>query len=224
MNATISAYPNTVESPNPVRIIALSLALALNLTGLILVTRPLSSNMIQVIKKVTAPLTLTLPPPPVEMKPIPAPDPLPHHIADKTPIPKKAPVHSVITPSPPVITDEPSAVNVASTPHPPISVMANPVSSPSPVEATLEYISAPPPLYPPLARRFRMEGKVILRVLVDVDGKPLQVIVSSSSGHIELDKVAQKQVLAHWRFRPATQNGQPSQAWANIPIVFKLQN
>ncbi|HMH69385.1 MAG TPA: energy transducer TonB [Pinirhizobacter sp.] len=84
-------------------------------------------------------------------------------------------------------------------------------------------MQAPAPAYPSTARRMHMQGTVVLRVLVDVDGKPLQVVVESSSGHAELDRAAQNQVLSKWRFQPATAQGRPTQAWARIPVTFNLQ-
>jgi periplasmic protein TonB len=63
---------------------------------------------------------------------------------------------------------------------------------------------------------------VTLRVLVDVDGRPIDVQVEHSSGHRVLDAAAKKQVLAKWRFRPAMQDGQVVQAIGMVPVVFSL--
>jgi hypothetical protein len=64
---------------------------------------------------------------------------------------------------------------------PDVAPPIGPVVDETPVEAVidtgpvnlerLEYASAPPPPYPPEAARRRIEGTVVLRVLVDVDGK-----------------------------------------------------
>lgn len=88
--------------------------------------------------------------------------------------------------------------------------------------AHLEYEVAPPPSYPVQAVRQMLTGTVTLRVLVDVDGKPLDVQVATSSGHRMLDAAARKQVLAKWRFRPAMQDGHAVQAIGLIPVVFNL--
>ena len=89
--------------------------------------------------------------------------------------------------------------------------------------AHLEYESAPAPAYPIEAIRKSLTGTVTLRVLVDVDGKPIDVQIERSSGHRVLDAAARKQVLAKWRFRPALQDGQAVQAIGLVPVVFSLQ-
>jgi periplasmic protein TonB len=88
--------------------------------------------------------------------------------------------------------------------------------------AYLEYESAPAPSYPIEAIRKALTGTVTLRVLVDVDGKPLDVQVERSSGHRVLDAAAKKQVLAKWRFRPAMEDGHAVQAIGMVPVVFSL--
>lgn len=88
--------------------------------------------------------------------------------------------------------------------------------------AHLEYEVAPPPTYPAQALRGMLTGTVTLRVLVDVDGKPIDVQVATSSGHRMLDAAARKQVLAKWRFRPAMQDGHAVQAIGLVPVVFNL--
>jgi protein TonB len=89
--------------------------------------------------------------------------------------------------------------------------------------AHLEYASNPPPAYPSRAMRDGETGTVVLEVLVGVDGHPLEVTISRSSGHRELDLAAKRQVLAHWTFKPAMRNGQPVQAIGLVPVEFSLQ-
>ena len=88
--------------------------------------------------------------------------------------------------------------------------------------AHLEYEAAPPPPYPAQAIRQMLTGTVMLRVLVDVDGRPIDVQVATSSGHRVLDAAARRQVLAKWRFRPALQDGRAVQAIGLVPVVFHL--
>jgi protein TonB len=47
------------------------------------------------------------------------------------------------------------------------------------------------------------------------------VLVKQSSGHAVLDEAALAAVRA-WRFEPATLNGAPVEAEAEVPIRFKL--
>lgn len=88
--------------------------------------------------------------------------------------------------------------------------------------AHLEYASAPPPPYPRDALRDGLTGTVMLQVLVDVDGRPLEVTVARSSGHRALDLAARRQVLAHWTFRPAVRGGRAVRAIGRVPVVFEL--
>jgi len=89
--------------------------------------------------------------------------------------------------------------------------------------ATLEYVRATSPRYPINELRKGVQGTVLLRVLVDVDGTPVSVTVESSSGNRNLDKAALQHVLKTWRFKPAMQDGQAVQAYGLVPIAFSLQ-
>ena len=89
--------------------------------------------------------------------------------------------------------------------------------------ATLEYVRATSPRYPTNELRNGVQGTVILRVLVDIDGKPVDVTIETSSGNRNLDKEARQHVLKTWRFKPAMQNGQAVQAYGLVPIAFNLQ-
>ena len=86
----------------------------------------------------------------------------------------------------------------------------------------LEYAQAPAPAYPRAAMQQRIEGTVLLEVLVDIDGRPLRVAVREGSGDRRLDAAARDQVLAHWRFRPAMRDGRAVQAIGLVPINFRL--
>lgn len=88
--------------------------------------------------------------------------------------------------------------------------------------AHLEYEVAPPPPYPAEAVRKALTGTVTLRVLVDVDGTPIDVQIERSSGHRVLDAAAKRQVLAKWKFRPAMDKGHAVQAIGMVPVVFNL--
>lgn len=97
-------------------------------------------------------------------------------------------------------------------------------TSTAPTAVQLEYLSAPPPKYPRGALSRRIEGTVLLQVLVGINGRPLDVTVSQSSGNRELDEAARSQILKHWSFRPAMNNGQAVQAVGMVPIAFTLRD
>src|SRR3546814_17401101 len=72
------------------------------------------------------------------------------------------------------------------------------------------------------ALRAGLQGTGMLQVLVDVDGRPLQVDVEHSSGHRVLDNAARRYVLQNWTFRPAMRDGRPVQAVGLVPIAYSL--
>ena len=80
---------------------------------------------------------------------------------------------------------------------------------------------APPPRYPYLARRNGIEGRVVLTIEVLPAGVSGAVRVKSSSGHPMLDEAALSAVK-NWRFRPATQAGNPVSSSIEVPIRFRL--
>ena len=88
---------------------------------------------------------------------------------------------------------------------------------------SLSYVRAPPPTYPRAEIRNGIGGTVLLRVLVDVDGRPLEVVVLDSSGNRNLDRAARENVLKNWLFQPAMRDGQPVQAYGKVPVVFSMQ-
>ncbi len=86
----------------------------------------------------------------------------------------------------------------------------------------LRYLSAAAPPYPRDALRAGIEGTVMLKVLVDIDGRPIAVDIHRSSGSRKLDDAARRFVLANWRFEPAMQDGRAVQATGIVPIDFNL--
>lgn len=78
-----------------------------------------------------------------------------------------------------------------------------------------------PPLYPPEARQLGQQGRVVVRALVDAQGKVAHVEVKETSGHLLLDQAALATVRG-WSFTPGTRNGTAEPMWARIPINFSL--
>ncbi len=66
------------------------------------------------------------------------------------------------------------------------------------------------------------QGKVVLRVLISVDGRPERVELKQSSGFDRLDRQAQDTVL-RWRFVPGKRNGVAEAMWYLVPINFVLE-
>jgi TonB family protein len=76
-------------------------------------------------------------------------------------------------------------------------------------------------VYPDMARNMSLEGRVIIRVLVGKDGKPLKSEILSSDSSI-LEKAALN-ASAKAIYTPAIQNGTPVNCWLNIPVQFRLK-
>ncbi|MFH1049693.1 MAG: energy transducer TonB [bacterium] len=75
--------------------------------------------------------------------------------------------------------------------------------------------------YPEIARRAGIEGKVLIRVLVEKDGKPKRHRVEYSDNE-QLNDAAVKAVMASV-FTPAIQNDRPVVCWVTIPVTFRLR-
>ena len=85
------------------------------------------------------------------------------------------------------------------------------------------YAYAPLPLYPPEARRQKMEGVVLLAVSIDSHGRPAAVGVEHSSGFALLDQEAVRAVRG-WRFKPAETMGAPVACRVEIPVHFRMKD
>lgn len=83
------------------------------------------------------------------------------------------------------------------------------------------YLNNPAPQYPTSAKRRNIEGKVLLEVLVSVDGNAQKVVVSRSSGFAILDNAA-LEAVKNWRFVPAKKAGKAVAAQVTVPIEFKI--
>ncbi len=208
--------------PDLARIASMSAAIALNLTVILIATRPLSPTRLTVthrlipvpLVRLIEPPAVLEPPPPVELLPLPHPA--------TPPLPRSRPLPS----NPPAVMPDTdgriAAPPISATSLPPTDATAAPVAVGAPVEASLAYRLAPLQ-FPIQALRERMHGTVLLRVLVDETGKPLQVVVERGSGYALLDRSARQQVLAGWRFQPAMMHGRAVRAWARVPVNFDLR-
>lgn len=83
------------------------------------------------------------------------------------------------------------------------------------------YRNTPRPEYPESARRQGREGKVLLRVLVDDQGRSKKVEIHTSSGSEALDQAA-ADAIQRWRFYPARYGDRPVESWIKVPIEFAL--
>jgi protein TonB len=215
-----------VAQVDPQRIGAISGAIAINGLLLALLVAPMSAPV--VVDAVRETFTVYVPP---KVQPTPPP-PKPERVRVTVEQPHTTPTPRQLTPhvDPPPLTDaqpQPGDVVVAHVEDHPVVDDGGTVGPPDDGKpmtgAHLEYASNPAPTYPRDALLHGDSGTVVLEVLVGVDGRPLEVTISRSSGHRDLDIAAKRQVLAHWTFKPAMRNGQPVQAIGLVPVEFSLQ-
>jgi protein TonB len=175
---------------------------------------PVPAPRLEVVVPVVAEPRLPppIPPPPVD------PIRLPRETRTPTPIPTPRVDNTPVTDTAPVL-DTGTELAEPSDDAGPVVDTFDP--GPPQVE-TLAYDVSPAPRYPRQALRSSAEGTVVLKVLVDEQGRPQEVMVERSSGHRLLDQAARDQVLAKWRFHPATRGGRAVAAYALVPIAFNL--
>lgn len=208
--------PSRSLSLDPKRIAATSAAIVVHVAVLMMLMMPAQIAPSKTVKD--TPLVATT----IE-RVIPPPPPPP---ADDTPV-RRATTETVLPPPPvqvPVENTEPRPVDTfverTTTEEIDTTVFSEPAT---PSFAQIRTILAPAPPYPPQALQRRLTGLVMLRILVDESGKPIDVVVETSSGVRMLDDAAVKFVLKRWQFVPATQGGRAVQAYALVPISFELQ-
>ncbi|MDQ1118596.1 MULTISPECIES: energy transducer TonB [Pseudoxanthomonas] len=159
--------------------------------------------------------TVAPPPKPTPARPAPTqrttPAPTPITVSRPVDVPVAA-TQTMADPAPATVA-EPTAVDTGA-----IQAPSGPLAS-----ASLSYVHAPAPAYPRSAIASHAEGTVILRVLVDVDGTPLEATIETSSGNRDLDRAARMQVLKAWKFQPAMQDGHAVQAYGRVPVDFSLR-
>ena len=211
-------YPT---QPDPKRIAGCTFAIAFNLSLLMLLLVPMQGPQGFRPPGEDAPSISWYTP-----KPVPPAQPPEVPVTRPVTQPSTTPARPTVRPQPPAAVVVESGSEAAVAPDATTEVapdLGTPDIAPPVAGVSLQYASAPPPAYPSAARRMRLEGTVLLEVLVDVDGRPLRVEVRAGSGHRQLDEAARDQVLAHWRFRPATRDGRAIQAIGLVPVNFRLR-
>jgi periplasmic protein TonB len=192
---------------------------------------PMEVRMVPAEQQAQPDPPLDEPPPPPEVPP-----PELATVIDPPPPDLPPPVFPVEAPPPP-----PPPEPEKPKPPPPKPVQKRPPTPQAPVDAQpqqaapaapaaprtvsasqLGYIVPPNPIYPARSRKAGEEGKVMVRVLIDVTGRPAQVSMQTSSGHPELDQSALSAVRAA-QFRPYAEGGIAQAVWVLVPINFVLR-
>ncbi|ANE55109.1 energy transducer TonB [Methylomonas sp. DH-1] len=155
------------------------------------------------------------PPPPVVREP-----PKPKVVPLKPPKVKPKPVKQEAEPAP-IPDPTPGPVSDSAPPAPPAPPAPVVEEKITPPTAGADYLHNPPPEYPDIAQERGWEGKVLMKVHVQADGKPDNITVIKTSGQKVLDDAAVKTV-SKWSFVPAKRGDTPVAGYVTVPITFNL--
>ena len=212
MHATTATFPSNLRNLDGQRIAGTSVAIALHAAVAMVLLMPVQQPAAPVIDE---PALTWIVPRIIHEQPLPP-------IKDEI---KKHPItHTPPTTIAPITTPPTDVVDPTNEGVLPPTQIVEPIipenTGPSFVELNTDV--APPPTYPAMAMRRNQEGRVLLRVLVDEQGRPIEVSIEQSSGVRQLDDCALKIVQTRWHFIPAQRNGAAVSAYALVPIVFQL--
>ena len=201
---------------------------------------------VEVISEAVTPPRPAPPPPPVAVRELPpprttrteAPPPRPQAAP---PMPLVAPVNPEPSPQAPTAAaavTPPSTLPAVAVAAPPAAVGGtgnNVAMAPAPAEtrppapprvelpsSDAEYLQNPRPVYPPMSRRLREQGTVLVHVQIGVDGRAQKAEIQQSSGFDRLDQAALATVL-NWRYVPGRLGGKPEAMWHTVPIAWVLK-
>lgn len=164
---------------------------------------------------------------PVKKKPAKQPPPVKRKAPAIKPTPLRQPKEApaVTAPAEPPVAD----VAIASAPA---AALPAPVPMPKPAApppaaapknvSGVEYIDPPQPVYPPIAKRMREEGTVLLRVLINEKGRAEGIEIQRTSGSPRLDEAARLAALRA-RFKPHLEDGRAIAVYALVPINFSIE-
>ena len=227
---TATAFSTAPRPPAPRQPLSRNAVIALVVVGLhIGFIWALQSGLLMRAAEIVVPaqiLTQFIDPPTPKVEPVPPTPPTPT-------VQKKAVAKAPVKPAPQPLaiqdpTPSPNApTGVVTPPLPPAPVAVAPVAPPAPAAVQLpssdaDYLQNPKPPYPPISRRLGEQGKVLLRVLIGVDGQPKKAEIRKSSGFDRLDQAAMTAAM-RWRYVPGKRGGVPEEMWSEVPINFVLE-
>jgi len=177
---------------------------------------PLVVSIVSAPRRTEPPKPLPLPPPPQARL---------QQLEPATLIPVFQ-VNAAAAPSAAATQAAPPTPAATSQPSEPVSAVAvQPLQPPAPKQiaaSAVRYLVAPPVEVPMLSRRAGESGVVLLRVLVDAQGLPKQILLHKSSGFARLDEQALA-AMRQARFKPQTENGQAIEWFVIAPLSYELE-
>lgn len=212
---------HTETRPELSRILAIAAVIAVHAMAFLLLLVPLANSPLEIAtpsERWTVPKELPKPPLPPVVVPV-----IPHQQNIQRTNPQPVIQQPLVNNS--VIVDEGTlpATEESALPNNPTDSIGPVDTTPVQMGSQLETVTATAPRYPRDEARAGVQGRVVLRILVGIDGRPLEVTIDHSSGNRTLDKTAREHVLKTWVFKPAVRNGQAVQAYGLVPIDFTMQ-
>ena len=207
--------PSLLLSLDPKRIAGYSVTISLHVMAFMLLLAPMQAPAPAAVKEVTTLVDWEekkKDPPPIPEVPV----------TQQRPRPTTQPQRVQVPQEQLIVDQPPAAVDAGSIPAVEDVGALTTFETAGPALAQLMTRFAPPPPYPALAEKRRMQGTVVLMILVDAQGNPIEVTIEQSSGSSLLDEAARKFIQARWRFVPAQMDGTPISAYARVPIKFTL--
>jgi len=87
-----------------------------------------------------------------------------------------------------------------------------------------EILNRVQPNYPPVARTKKVQGTVILSLLISDRGDVIDVkVLREAGGSAGLNEAAVA-AAKKWKFRPAVKDGKRVKVWVSYPVSFKLES
>ena len=83
-------------------------------------------------------------------------------------------------------------------------------------------LQSAPVSYPRWALEQGIEGRVVVRMLVDEKGRVVEAHVSRTSGYASLDEAA-LEAVKRYRFLPALKDGVPVKRWVEQEFLFRIE-
>ena len=106
--------------------------------------------------------------------------------------------------------------------HSPAKTVAlDPIAQKKGIRSSVKPVRVERPPYPRFAREQGWEGTVILRLVIDQQGKVATAKTQKSSGYPILDESA-AQAVQQWAFQPAKNGEFPVSSKVDLPIRFDL--
>jgi protein TonB len=155
---------------------------------------------------------------------------IPQHIPDfsrETPLPPDIGTGIGVIGAPPGLGtgQDPTLISILSPqsalpPAPPKPAAVKRVKKGGEVEAALA-VFTPPPLYPPIAIRARVQGTVRIHAIIGADGTVQELKVISGN---PLLVNAARDAVARWRYKPTLLNREPVEVDTEIDVNFVLND